>query len=166
MLNYITVKKNNFEHYKILERLMLEYISETDLHQNISTTKETILKITKSMIDKLDEDRILQIVLTEDDAVGFCYAKIDRRGDKGEICPGWGYIMEFFVREAYRRKGIGRKLVSLCEQFFINRGVENVWLTADAVTGIPFWLACNYFDTKKISAENNQKILIKTLKQI
>ena len=138
---------------------MVEYVAETDLHQNIITPSEIIPKITKSMIDKIDENRLLQIVYVENKPIAFCYAKIDRIGDKGDIRPDWGYIMEFFVKKAHRRKGIGKKLVEQSESFFKEKGVKNIWLTADAVTGIPFWLANGYSDTGETSSENNQKIL-------
>ena len=163
-MEYITLKNNDLTHFKILYNLMVEYITETDLHQNIITPKELIPKITKSMIDKLDENRFLQIVFSEDEPIAFCYAKIDKAGDKGVIRANWGYIMEFLVKKTHRRKGIGKELVNKCESFFKKKGVLNIWLTADAVTGIPFWLSNNYSDTGEISTENNQKILTKSLK--
>ncbi len=163
-MKYITLKNNDLTHFKILCNLMVEYIAETDLHQNITTPKELIPKITKSMIDKLDENRFLQIVFLEDEPIAFCYAKIDKTGDKGVIRPNWGYIMELFVKKNHRRKRIGKALVNACESFFIEKGIQNIWLTADAVTGIPFWLANDYRDSGEISAENNQKIMTKSLK--
>ena len=162
-MNYFMLDKSNPEHYKMLENLMFEYVAETDLHQGISTPKNIIPRITKSMIDKIDENRLLQMVLDENEIVGFCYAKIDKENDKGIVRVNWGYIMEFFVRPIYRRKGIGKKLVDLCEDFFANNGVKNVWLTADSVTGYPFWIACNYLDSNEILVENNQKIFTKEL---
>ena len=163
-MEYITLKINDSTHFKILCNLMVEYIAETDLHQNITTPKELIPKITKSMIDKLDENRFLQIAFLEDEPIAFCYAKIDKTGDKGVIRANWGYIMEFFVKKTHRRKGIGKELVNKCENFFKEKNIQNIWLTADAVTGIPFWLANDYCDSGEISAENNQKIMIKSLK--
>ena len=142
---------------------MREYVSETDLHQNIKTPQDIIPNITNSMIKKIDSNRFLQIVFEENKPIAFCYAKIDRIGDMGYIRSDWGYIMEFFVKKTYRRKGIGRKLVDQCENFFKEKGVQNIWLTADSVTGTPFWLACGYIDTGEISFENNQQIMSKQL---
>ena len=164
-MDYITLRKNDLTHFEILFNLMVEYIAETDLHQNITTPKEFIPEITRSMLDKLDENRFLQVVFLEDDPIAFCYAKIDKAGDKGVIRPEWGYIMEFFVRKPYRRKGVGKKLVNKCESFFKGKDIQNIWLTADSVTGIPFWLANDFSHTGEISSENNQKILTKSLKQ-
>lgn len=162
-MRYITIKNNNSSHYETLNLLMVEYVAETDSHQNIKTPKEIISNITRSMIEKIDENRLLQIVYAEDEPIAFCYVKIDRIGDKGYIRPNWGYIMEFFVKKTHRRKGIGKKLVNQCENFFKEKGVKNIWLTADAVTGIPFWLACNFTETGEISLENYLKIMSKEL---
>ena len=71
--------------------------------------------------------------------------------------------MEFYVSPAHRRRGIGREMVHRCEQFFVSRGANNAWLTADAVTGIPFWLACGYCDSSEVSPENGLKIFVKQL---
>jgi len=162
-VNIVKLKMNDSTHYDALYDLMVEYIAETDSHQNIKTPRKIIPNITKSMIDKIDENRLLQIVYVEDEPIAFCYVKIDRIGDKGYIRPNWGYIMEFFVKKTHRRKGIGKKLVKQCEKFFEEKGVKNIWLTADAVTGIPFWLACNFIETGEFSLENNQQIMSKKL---
>lgn len=162
-MDYITLHSIGFSYFVDLYNLMIDYVAETDSHQCINTPEQIIPNITKSMINKIDNNRFLQIVYEEDEPIAFCYAKIDRIGDKGYIRPNWGYIMEFFVRKTHRRRGIGKELVKQCETFFKEKGAKNVWLTADAVTGTPFWLACGYFDTGEISAENNQKILSKAL---
>ena len=44
-MEYNTLKNNDLTHFKILCNLMVEYIAETDLHQNITTQKELIPKI-------------------------------------------------------------------------------------------------------------------------
>ena len=162
-MDYITLRSIDFSYYDDLYNLMKEYVSETDSHQCIKTPEQIIPNITESMINKIDNNRFLQIVYEEDKPIAFCYAKIDRNGDKGYIRPNWGYIMELFVKKTHRRKGIGKKLVNQCENFFKEKGVKNIWLTADAVTGIPFWLACNFIKTGEISLENSQQIMSKEL---
>ena len=162
-MDYFALHSIDFSYYDDLHNLMIEYVAETDFHQCIKTPEQIIPNITKSMINKIDNNRFLQIVYEEDEPIAFCYAKIDRNGDKGYIRPNWGYIMEFFVKKTHRRKGIGKKLVNQCENFFKEKGVKNIWLTADAVTGIPFWLACNFIETGEISFENSQQIMSKEI---
>ena len=162
-MDFFTLHSIDFSYYDDLYNLMIEYVAETDFHRCIKTPEQIIPNITKSMINKIDNNRFLQIVYEEDEPIAFCYAKIDRIGDKGYIRPNWGYIMEFFVRKTHRRKGIGKNLVKQCEKFFEEKGVKNIWLTADAVTGIPFWLACNFIETGEFSLENSQQIMYKKL---
>ena len=162
-MDYITLHSIDFSYFDDLYNLMIEYVAETDFHQNIKTPEQIIPNITKSMINKINNNRFLQIVYEEDEPIAFCYAKIDRIGDKGYIRPDWGYIMEFFVKKIHRRKGIGKKLVNQCEKFFKEKGVKNIWLTADAVTGIPFWLDCNFIETGEFSLENSRQIMSKEL---
>ena len=162
-MNYILVDKENTFHCQLLEELMMAYVAETDMHRNISTPKDLIPKIAKSMVNKLDCNRILVVVTDGNSGVGFCYAKIDRVGDRGMIRPDWGYVMELFVSPQYRKNGVGRNLINICEKFFRENGASNVWLTADSVTGIPFWIACGYSDSNEVSSENGQKVMTKHL---
>lgn len=162
-MDLITVVNGNDAHREMLETMMVDYIRETDEHLGRETPTDIIAKITRSMIEKLNQDRILQIVTEEDAPVGFFYAKIDREGDRGEIRSCWGYVMEFYVSPEYRRRGLGRRMVCECEDFFRSRGADSVWLTADGITGIPFWLSIGYEDSGEISEENGQRIFLKHL---
>ena len=157
-MNFITVEKGNDAHRDALTRLMLDYIRETDGHMGRQTPEGIVLRVTDSMIDKLNEDRVLLLLSVDGVHVGFFYAKIDRHGDCGEIRPDWGYIMEFYVSPEYRRRGLGRQMVRKCEDFFAERGADSVWLTADGVTGEPFWLSVGYEDSGEVSEENGQRI--------
>ncbi len=49
-MNYIVLRKNNVTYFETLYTLMVEYIAETDLHQNIITPKEFIHKMIVSKI--------------------------------------------------------------------------------------------------------------------
>lgn len=162
-MEYIYLDKKEEEHVIKFQELMIEYFKELDEHENNSTPKEIVDKYALSMISKLDENRILKIVKDNETFVGFCYAKIDKETDKGLVYPGWGYIMEFFVRKEYRRKSIGKQLLKECENFFVSKGAKNAWLTSDEFTGIPFWEACDYKDSNEVSSENNLKIFVKQL---
>lgn len=162
-MEYINFNKNEDKQVIKFIELMKEYFKELDEHENETTPEEFVTNYAMSMISKLNEDRILKIVEDNGRFVGFCYAKIDRETDKGLVYPGWGYIMEFFVKKEYRRKSIGRQLLKECEDFFISKGASNAWLTSDEVTGIPFWKACSYEDSNRVSEENNLKIFVKKL---
>ena len=80
------------------------------------------------------------------------------------IIGKWGFMgKEFYVSPEHRRRGLGRQMVRKCEDFFAERGADSVWLTADGVTGEPFWRSVGYDHTGEVSAENGQRIFTKRL---
>lgn len=163
-MELITVEAENTAHRELLFSLMVDYIRETDGHSGRKTPVELIPRITDSMIEKLNKDRSLRIAAVDGLPVGFFYAKVDREGDRGEIRSGWGYVMEFYVSDHYRRRGLGRLMAKECEDFFRSRGAHCAWLTADGVTGVPFWLSVGYADSGEISKENGQRVFVKNLR--
>ncbi len=84
-------------------------------------------------------DRHLELCYDGDSLVGFWYGKVDHPEHKGFIKPGYGYIMEFYVIPAYRRQGYGTAMFRRLHGLFASHGVKRLYLTADPVTGKPFW---------------------------
>ncbi len=150
------VTGENAEHF---HRLMQMYSEELDVHQNRTTDKEQLKKWTDSIIKRQSEDgRILRLCFAEGCPMGFLYGKIDKDGDKGFIKPGYGYVMEFYVSPEFRRRGYGRKMLRYLENFFEKKGVGRMYLTADPVTGKPFWEAMGFVGTREKSPDNGQEI--------
>lgn len=110
-----------------------------------------------------DKDRFVELCYLGEDLIGFTYGKIDREEHRGYVRPGWGYVMEFYVKPEYRRNGYGREVYKHLENIFKANGVSNVWLTADPVTGEPFWSAVGFANSGKKSPENNLYIYEKEL---
>jgi S-ribosylhomocysteine lyase len=119
------------------------------------------------ILNRMDSpDRLLFVCYEaagSDEPIGFLYGKIDREGDRGYVRPGWGYVMEFYVRPAFRRRGYGREMTAHLEEWFASRNVRRLYLTADPVTGVPFWGALGYTDSGTVSPENGQTIFEKTI---
>ncbi len=140
--------------------LMRDYAKELDEHQNRSTNPATLEKWTDSIIakSKNDKSRILKLCYADDEAIGFLVAKIDQPNDKGYIRVGCGYIMEFYVIPGQRRKGYGKAMLRHIEQFFREQGVIQMYLTADPVTGKPFWSALGFTSKGEFSPDNGQEI--------
>ena len=95
--------------------------------------------------------------------IGFLYGKIDHEDHKGFIKPGYGYIMEFYVKPDHRRKGYGKMMFKRLERLFHLDGAEMMYLTADPVTGKPFWEAQGFQNTMEKSPENQLYIYEKAL---
>lgn len=161
-LTYSSVKDENRDVFHVL---MKDYAKELDEHQNRTTDPAVLEKWTDSIIRKAEEEsfRILRLCYAENEMIGFLYATIDRPNDTGYHRAGHGYIMEFYVLPEHRRKGYGRIMVSHIEQFFRERGVAQMYLTADPVTGKPFWSALGFTSNGELSPDNGQEIFEKAV---
>ncbi len=160
-LNFISI---NDEYRNIFHDLMQQYAKELDGHQNRNTLPDILRKWTDSIIQKQhDKGRYLKLCLIGNEPIGFLYGKIDRADDKGYKQVGDGCIMEFYVLPRYRRMGYGRQMFSNIEGFFISEQATGMYLTADPVTGKPFWRAMGFTATGILSPDNGQEIFIKPM---
>ncbi len=144
--------------------LMRRYGPEISAHTERPLTDDMLSGWTQSILRlSASPDRILEIALDGDTPIGFLYGKIDREGDRGYIRPDWGYIMEFYVIPERRREGLGRLMAQRLEAFYAKKGITHLYLTADPVTGKPFWAAAGYRATGEVSPENGQEFFEKLL---
>ncbi len=111
-----------------------------------------------------EHDRHLELCYENNSLIGFLYGKIDHLSHQGYIKIGYGYIMEFYVIPEFRRKGYGKKMYVHLEELLKKDGAFNLYLTADPITGKPFWEAMGFTNSLKKSPDNNQDIYIKALK--
>ena len=153
---------SNKKQHRTFLKLMHAYIRELERHRQKKTSKRVLKKWTKSVIETgCTSGRHLCLVHYNGKPVGFFYGKVDREGDRGEIRPGWGYVMEFFVKKRYRRQGIGTEMNDILEALLRQDGAEHFYLTADPVTGKTFWIAQGYTPTGILSDENKQEFFEK-----
>lgn len=158
-LRFIQLQKENEEHYNLLESLMFPYNMEIDSHQHRETPKQLIQKITYGMLNMQGaSDRHLELCYDDDTLIGFLYGKVDHEGHKGFIKPEYGYIMEFYVKSEFRRMGYGKAMYGRLEQLFASHGTRRMYLTADPVTGKPFWESLGFVAMDETSPENGLMI--------
>lgn len=152
------------ENSELFHALMQAYAKELDGHQNDSTDPEILKKWTDRIIRTSNENHmILKFCCADEEIIGFFLGKIDRSEDKGYKKVGYGYIMEFYVKPEHRRKSYGRIMFNRMEQFFREQGASRMYLTADPVTGKPFWEALGFISTGELSPKNNLEIFIKSV---
>lgn len=143
---------------------MVAYNKEIDKNQSRKTRRKDLRRWIASVIEMQGENgRHLELCFDGKRPIGFLYGKIDRPEHKGDIRPGWGYIMEFYVIPKYRRKGYGKEMFRHLENLLRADGAENMYLTADPVTGKPFWKAMGFTDSGIQSSENNLNIYEKKI---
>ncbi len=160
-LKFTSVTEENSNDF---HRLMQMYAKELDEHQNRNTDSEILKRWTNSIIEKqFDTARCLKLCYVQSSAIGFLYGRIDQPEDKGFKKVGFGYVMEFYVLPEYRRKGYGKQMFQYLEDYFKADHVKHMYLTADPVTGKPFWEALGFIRTGEISPENKQEVYEKPI---
>lgn len=163
-IKYVQLSADNKEECAVFENLMSDYVKELDEHGHKPMPEGFLQKWVDSIIEIQGQpDRHLELCYALGEPVGFLYGKVDREGQRGFIKPGWGYIMEFYVKPEHRRKGYGRAMFRRIERLFADDGAAMMYLTADPVTGRPFWEAMGFAATGKCSPENNLEIYEKSV---
>lgn len=73
----------------------------------------------------------------------------------------YGFIQEFWVHPAHRRKGYGAELLAQAESHFRKQGICKMILTTDNADG--FYLRHGYRHDEDMVAKNGSKVYIKIL---
>ena len=158
-IKYVQITSDNAELCKTFELLMYDYIDEMNEHSHRPLPKQFQKKWIDSIIAMQGPaDRHLEICYIENSPIGFLYGKIDHADHKGYIKTGFGYIMEFYVKPEYRRQGYATRMLCRLEGLFKKDGAKMMYLTADPVTGRPFWEAMGFKNTGDVSPENQLDI--------
>ena len=158
-IKYVQISADDVRLCGIFRSLMTSYMEELDAHSEDPLPMEFLSKWIDSIIAMQGPpDRHTELCYVEEDLIGFLYGKIDHEDHRGFIKPGYGYIMEFYVCPQYRRKGYGRRMFLHMEQLFARDGAKRMYLTADPVSGKPFWEAVGFAGTGERSPENKLEI--------
>lgn len=166
-IKYVQVSADNAENCKVYESMMYEYIDEMNEHSERPLPKEFQQKWINSIIAMQGPtDRHLELLCVEEMPIGFLYGKIDHEDHKGFKKTGYGYIMEFYVKPDHRRNGYGKMMFKRLERLFHIDGAEMMYLTADPVTGKPFWEAMGFMNINEKSPENQLYIYEKAVSSI
>lgn len=152
------------ENRDIFHELMQKYAKELDEHQNRNTDPQMLKKWTDRIIEKQSEHgKYLNLCYSDGTVVGFLFGRIDPPDDKGFFKEGRGCVVEFYVLPEHRRKGYGKEMFLHLQDMFRHDGAKAIYLTADPITGKPFWEALGFIGTGEISPENGQEIYEKRI---
>ncbi len=163
-LTFIQVSPSTPELCQQFEEIMTNYILEINTHDANPLPEKYIPKVIQSLISlQGPDDRYLKLCFVENQPIGFFSGKIDHPEHKGFIKPGYAYIMDFYVMPEHRRKGYAKSMFLHLEMLFAKHGAKRMWLTADPVTGKPFWEAVGFINTGTKSPENNYDIYEKEI---
>ena len=147
-------------------RLMQMYARELDEHYDRNTEEEVLKNWTDTMLERqLDttRPRYLKFGYMQSDVIGFFYGDMDKAEDEGFKKIGYGCILEFYVLPEYRRCGYGKEMFLHLQNMFRKAGVKMTYLTADQITGKPFWEALGFTSTGEICPDNQQEVYERTV---
>ena len=97
---------------------------------------------------QLDErDSLLIVAEVGNKIIGYCLARIQLNPPFIRIRKN-GVISNLFVEEAFRRRGIGRKLFDFARKWFEQKGVEHLLVTVVHHSPVAqgFWRAMGFTD--------------------
>lgn len=108
-----------------------------------------------------NENVYFDMIWSGNNAIGFVFYSIDG-GIKGVIPPGYGYIMEFYIEDSWRRRCIGTGCVKhICER--LNKaGCEKVYLTSISESKY-FWENNGFVKTDLLDPDNGLNIWIRNI---
>ncbi len=159
------VDPRNADRCRLFHDLMIEYDAELGGMDNIPgipDIKAFEEKWIRSIIDKQGpSDRHLELCFAGEDPVGFLYGKLDHPEHRGYIRPGWGYVMEFYVRPSFRRRGLGTEMYARLERLLRADGAQNLYLTADTPAAALFWQAMGFVNSHEKCPDNDMEIFEK-----
>lgn len=152
----MTIRNYTLSDQKHLTNMMVPYMAELkcDVPEEIIRTK------LEAFIRQQWETGIIQILLVYDQQtpIGFSVYQIDSPASDWCKRPGWGFIREFYVMPAFRKRGTGRELAACTEAALRAMGAKNLYLTSDQA--VPFWQCCGWQLTQELCS-NDQYILEK-----
>ena len=142
-------------------RLMQMYAKELDEHHNQKTDQEVLKNWTDTMIERqfdTTRPRHLKLCYIQSKVIGFFYGDMDKAEDEGFTKIGYGCILEFYILPEYRRRGYGKEMFLHLQSLFRKDGIKMMYLTADPITGKPFWEALGFTSTGEICPDNQQEV--------
>lgn len=163
-MRFEQINKDNTEQYQTLLSLWIPYLREIcDDDETANETDEELAKYAKQRVNIQGSrnDLFFELVYQENECIGFAYYAVDLGGIKNLLEPGYGYIMEFYVKPESRRKGYATMMFKHIEEIFTKLHVPKLYLTPESKTGIPFWYQMGFKDSGLTDPDNHMPIYIK-----
>lgn len=146
-------------HLDILQPMWISYMNEIGEHDS----EEELAKGLQARI-RLSENQehiFFDIIWSGDESIGFAFYSVDG-GIRNLIPAGYGYIMEFYLLEHWRKRGIGANIVTdICNKL---KGLDcpKVYLTT-VLQSERFWTNAGFNNSGLVDPDNELPIFIKDL---
>ena len=165
-MELIQVSPAESTHVELFTDMLLAYLRELDEHSPDPSFPDETIRVYAAGMSRMQgsSDRHLELCLDGGAWFGFHCDMAGHTGHKGFNKPSYGCIMEIYVAPGFRRKGYGTRMLARLSSDFFEHDVENLYLTADPVSGEPFFEALDFRRHREIYPKNNQKIYEKKIK--
>ena len=152
---FVSLSDCDAEAVETFKAMLFDYIAETDEHINRAPNEEFREQCFNCLLALRGEENChIEMCLVDGAAVGFFFGVIANEDDNFFLKNGCGYIREFYVRPEYRRRKYGKLMLRRLEELLTGDGADTIYLTAEPVTGKPFWEAMGYKNTGEKLPEN------------
>lgn len=151
-----------FSYTPAFRQQLCELLTEYFPQVGAEIPREIIQGKLLELIDRQFSEGIISIALlsVEGPPVGFSIFQLDRPESDWCKRPGWGFIREFYISPAHRRRGFGSALAAYTENQLFAQGAKNLYLTSEEA--ISFWQSRGWKLTREICS-NGLPILEKAL---
>jgi ribosomal protein S18 acetylase RimI-like enzyme len=157
----ITVRKPQLTELSELIQLWEEqyrYHHELDSEYYVSNSEGLTKKFSEYLTKCIEkEDPYIQVAVYEGKLVGFITYEVDEADYFDTNIKKFGSVLELYVSDKYRRKGLGTKLMQAAEAFFKGQGLEWVELQCSSFNE----MALMFYD--KSDFKNRQTLLFKKI---
>ena len=162
-VEYKQIFKESIQDVEFAKRLWIPFIIETKQNKggiaNIEHVVDNLMK--RINIQGMRSSMHFELLYVDDECIGIANFAIDIGGIRGIIDPGYGFVMGFYIIPKMRKHGFGKMFFEHIESLLRIDGANYLYLTPDSVSGIPFWNALGFKDSKKIDPDDQMPIFIK-----
>lgn len=159
---FVSLSDCDEKYVETFKAMLFDYFAETDELINRTTNEEFREQCFNCLLEiRGAADCHIEMCLVDGAAVGFFFGVIAKEDDF--IKNGCGYIREFYVRPEYRRRKYGKLMLRRLEELLLGDGADTIYLTAQPVTGKPFWEAMDFSNTGEKLPENQLDIYKKVV---
>ncbi len=116
------------------------------LDSRLSMVPDAASKVQGYCQEQLSSDSASYVLAIEDQQpIGYISVQLQKGPPVFEY-PQIGFIDGLYVKDEYRRRGIGKKLVSLALEWLQDKAIVRIQLTVAALNqgGIDFWKNCGF----------------------
>lgn len=164
-INYAQIYKEDRSLCETARELWVPFIKEVRGHRGEDPDEAEILEGLEKRIaiQGSRKDMHFEVMFLEGMPVGIAMFAIDLGTVYGLLEKGFGTVMGFYIRPAYRKQGLGKAFWFHIEETLRGDGASKFYLCPDSVTGVPFWSKMGFADSGLTDPDDKKPIYTKRM---